>query len=94
MLSEPASEVASEFDEFTRTEQIPALELPETTTAAFGLDEIELLELPPIENGRTLEFTTTQRAMAEIGGKQVVSLSPELMDIIVQKVVEKLSEKY
>ncbi len=93
VLAEQAGDETSEFDEFSRTEQIPALDLP-STERAFGLDEIELLELPPIENGKTLEFTTTQRSMAELGGKQVVSLSPELMDIIVQKVVEKLSEKY
>ncbi len=82
---------SSEFDEFSRT--TPTLESTPSSENASGFDDMELLELPPIENGKTLEFTTTQRSMAE-GGKQVVSLSPELIDMIVRKVVEKLSEKY
>jgi hypothetical protein len=53
-----------------------------------------LLELPPIDSGKTLEFTTTQSMMAQGGTKEVFSLSPELMEMIVQKVVDKLSEKY
>jgi CheY-like chemotaxis protein len=81
------------FDQFAVTEQIQASESP-AATSEFQLDEIELLELPPLENGKTLEFTTTQSMIAQGGNQQVVSLSPELMDIIVQKVVEKLSEKY
>ncbi len=87
-----AVDESSEFDEFSRT--TPALELmPTSSGSESGMDEIELLELPPIENGKTLEFTTTQRMHAEGGLKQVVSLSPELIDMIVEKVVEKLSEK-
>ena len=80
-------------DQFARTEQI-APEHVADTRGEMDLDEIELLELPPIDDGRTLEFTTTQSMAAQGGRTQVVSLSPELMDIIVQKVVEKLSEKY
>ncbi|MEP7149656.1 MAG: response regulator [Acidobacteriota bacterium] len=85
-------DASSEFDEFSRT--TPALQLTPSSGNEYGMDEVELLELPPIENGKTLEFTTTQRSFAEGGTKQVVSLSPELIDMIVQKVVEKLSEKY
>ena len=91
-MAATAAVATSNFDEFSRTEQIPAFD-QQTIPKEFRLDEIEILELPPIENGKTLEFTTTQRVIAE-GGKQVVSLSPELMDVIVQRVVEKLSEKY
>lgn len=78
-----------EFDQFSATEEIRAVDQNE-----FALDDIELLELPPIDSGKTLEFTTTQSSMAQAGSKQVVSVSPELMDIIVQRVVEKLSEKH
>ena len=89
---ESDSEQESYFDRFANTEEIRPSDLP--ATSEFQLDEIELLELPPIENGKTLEFTTTQSMLAQGGNKQVVSLSPELMDEIVQKVMEKLSEKY
>ena len=82
------SEPETVFDQFSATEQIP----PAAQTE-FGLDDIELLELPPIDGGKTLEFTTTQSSMAQGDSKQVVSVSSELMDIIVQRVVEKLSEK-
>jgi len=85
------NETESIFDEFSATEQIPPLD--ERPTDGFELDEIELLELPPIDNGKTLEFTTTQSMMAQGGRKEIVSVSPELMDVIVQKVVDKLSEK-
>jgi CheY-like chemotaxis protein len=80
------------FEEFSEAEPAVSLELP--TASALELDEIDLLELPPVENGKTLEFTTAQRMAAEGSNKQIVSLSPELMDMIVQKVLEKLSEKY
>lgn len=80
------------FEEFPDTE--PAVSTDRPTDSEIKLDEIDLLELPPVENGKTLEFTTTQRMEAEGSNKQIVSLSPELMDMIVQKVVEKLSEKY
>jgi CheY-like chemotaxis protein len=86
-------ESSSGYDEFSRTEQIPEFMHTQGGTP-IRLDESELLELPPIENGKTLEFTTTQRSMAEGEKKEVVTLSPELMEILVQKVVEKLSEKY
>ncbi|HVF30924.1 MAG TPA: response regulator [Pyrinomonadaceae bacterium] len=83
---------ATDFDRFAATERIPVSQ--HRDVGGYKLDEIELLELPPLDNGATLEFTTTQGMMAQGGNKQVVSLSPELMDAIVQKVVEKLSEKY
>lgn len=60
----------------------------------FQFDDVDLLELPEIPNGRSYEFTTAMEA-AEAGSRvQVVSLSPELIETIVQKVVEKLAEKY
>lgn len=55
---------------------------------------IDLLELPPVGDNRTIEFTTPELAREETGSKQVVTLSPELMELLVQKVVEKLAQKY
>lgn len=87
-----AGDNAPVFDEFSNTD--PSLETaPATAPNQFEQDETEILELPPIDNGKTLEFTTTQRMRAESMAKELVSLSPELMDELVQKVVEKLSEK-
>lgn len=80
------------FEEFPETEAPISLDRP--TESDIKLDEVDLLELPPVENGKTLEFTNTQRMTAEDSNKQIVSLSPEQIDMIVQKVVEKLSEKY
>jgi hypothetical protein len=65
-----------------------------TTTDAFDLDEIDLLDLTPTNATEEYEFTTPSDAVSQGSNKQVVSLSPELLDIIVKKVVEKLSEKY
>lgn len=57
-------------------------------------NDFDILEIPDIPAGKAYEFTTPEQA-ADTGSKtQVVSLSPELMEIIVQKVVEKLAEKY
>lgn len=78
-------------DQFASPEQIPPL-TAEQYRADFDLDDIDLLELPPDENTKTLEFTTPHSLIAQGGTKQVVSLSPELMETIVQKVVEKLSK--
>ena len=82
---ETAADSGQEFDEFSRTEQIPA----SITASSFNLDDLEILDLPPLENGNTQEFSATP---AEGGGKEIVSLSPELMDILVQRVVDKLSK--
>jgi hypothetical protein len=79
---------AAEFDEFSLTEQIPA----SITASSFNLDDLEILDLPPLENGKTQEYTTNPRSEAEGGGKEIVSMSSELMDILVQRVVEKLSK--
>lgn len=58
------------------------------------LDEIDLLDIPSIDSNKTVELTTVERAELMGSEKQVVSVSPELMELIVQKVVEKMSQKY
>ena len=86
--SEESPAPAAEFDEFSLTEQIPA----SITASSFNLDDLEILDLPPLENGKTQEYTTNPRSESEGGGKEIVSMSSELMDILVQRVVEKLSK--
>lgn len=56
--------------------------------------EIDLLDIPPIGGTETVELTTVERAEIMGSDKQVMSLSPELIEVIVQKVVERLSQKY
>lgn len=56
--------------------------------------EIDLLDIPPIGGSETIELTTAERAEIMGSDKQVMSLSPELMEVIVQKVVERLSQRY
>jgi CheY-like chemotaxis protein len=97
MESEPLPS-ANEPTEPVRRESDNVFEMPlaasAATTARQEFDEVDLLEIPGFDSGRTLEFTTEQAAAALGSKAQIVSLSPELMEIIVQKVVEKLSEKY
>jgi len=64
-----------------------------TTADAFSLDEMDLLDLTP-NSTQEFTFATPAEAHQQGSNKQVVSLSPELLDLIVKKVVEKLSEKY
>ena len=69
--------------------------MPEqTSTPRHEVDDLDLLELPKAGDGKAFEFTTPDSAAAAGSTTQVVSLSPELMEVLVQKVVEKLSEKY
>jgi hypothetical protein len=82
------------FDQFSSTERIPTIQQQVSeAVSTFDLDEVDLLELPPLENGKTVELTTNESMSEQDLKKQVMSLSPELMDVIVQKVVDKLSEK-
>lgn len=81
--------VASHAGDFEANEQLPG-----EPTADYKFDDMDLLELPPVSGAETVEFTTPQDAVEQGSTKQVVTLSPELMDLIVQRVVEKLSEKY
>ena len=92
-VAEPTEEPpVAAFDEFSRAEQIPVFE-EHPTRKEFTLDEGELLELPPLDNGKTMEVANEHRMISDSIDKQIDNLSPELMDRIVQRVVEKLSEK-
>ena len=65
-----------------------------TTTDAFDLDDLDLLDLSTAQVDEQFAFGTPTQSVEDGSHKQVVSISPELLDIIVTKVVEKLSEKY
>jgi CheY-like chemotaxis protein len=65
----------------------------DTTGASFKFDDVDLLDL---SNGgqNQVEITSPAHAIEQGASKQVVTLSPELIEMIAQRVVEKLSEKY
>lgn len=64
-----------------------------TDSAAFRFDDIDLLDLAPASEP-AIEITSPADAVEKGGEKQIVTLSPELIEMIAQRVVEKLSEKY
>jgi len=82
-------DTTDDLDRFAKTEQIPTLDIGQMETE-FALDEMELLDLPPIENGKTIEMKPGESE----GQKGGVNLTAEQMEMIVQKVVDKLSKKY
>ena len=65
-----------------------------TTTDAFDLNDLDLLDLTASQVEEQFTLGTPTQSVESGSSKQVVTISPELMDIIVSKVVEKLSEKY
>jgi len=65
----------------------------DTTGAAFKFDDVDLLDLSAGEQ-TPVEITSPANAVEQGGNKQVVTISPELIEMIAQRVVEKLSEKY
>lgn len=90
---------AQQFDAYAETEPLTQMGI-ETVSfdapkpVARDIEEVDLLELPPAGRNQTVELTTAERAELMGSGKQIVSLSPELIDTIVEKVVERLSQKY
>ena len=70
-----------------------------STADEFDLDDADILDLgpsspPPVASAAPPEPVEHTPDLPNRKAPQVVTLSPELLDIIVQKVVEKLSEKY
>lgn len=57
-------------------------------------EEIDLLDIPSMDGNKTVDLTTVERAELMGSEKQVVSVSPELMELIVQQVIERMSQKY
>jgi CheY-like chemotaxis protein len=89
--SESAEPVQNFEEAETFNFETDKVELP---SSKLRFNDFDILELPDVPDGKAYEFTTPEQA-SDTGSKtQVVSLSPELMEIIVQKVVEKLAEKY
>ncbi len=63
------------------------------STASVSFDDV-LLDIPPIGANQTLELTTAERAELMGSNKRAVSISDELMELIVERVVERMSQKY
>jgi CheY-like chemotaxis protein len=80
-----ATEPDSHIDQFAKTQSVAGS--GESSEKQFVVDEDDPLELPPLDDGRTIELTTSE------GKKELVSLSPELMDMLVERVKKELSEK-
>lgn len=92
LTAEEPSQSAAYFDQPSDTDDFSA-EDTLSRDEEFSLDEIDLLELPPVQDATALELTTKEDMVQQGQNKQVMSLSPELMEMIVQKVVERLSQK-
>lgn len=73
---------------------VPVYQPPVSENVSLNIEEIDLLELPPAAEGGTIEFTSPENAVVDDRLRQVVSISPELMEIIVQRVVERLASKH
>ncbi|HMO81707.1 MAG TPA: response regulator [Pyrinomonadaceae bacterium] len=56
-------------------------------------DDMSLLDLPPVGEDSSIRFVTPNEAEAAGSRERVVTVSPELMDAIVHRVVEHLSKK-
>jgi CheY-like chemotaxis protein len=62
-------------------------------SSSFKFDDVDLLDLSA--GAQTpVEITSPVNAIEQGVNKQVVTISPELIEMIAQRVVEKLSEKY
>jgi CheY-like chemotaxis protein len=87
-LSEPSPAVESVVGEDTiRMDE----RFDNTSSRDFIFDDVDLLDIP----AETDVDVTTPAASVEDGrAKRLVTLSPELIEMIAQRVVEKLSEKY
>ena len=62
-------------------------------SSSFKFDDTDLLDLSPSVE-QPVEITSPVNALEQGSTKQLVTLSPELIEMIAQRVVEKLSEKY
>jgi CheY-like chemotaxis protein len=98
--TEPIADQVSDAESASYISEEPVSQMGIETVSFFPpassrtYDEIDLLDIPPIGSSETVELTTAERAEIMGSDKQVMSISPELMEIIVQKVIEKMSQKY
>lgn len=79
--AESSAEPEQNYAEETVAEEPAAAEDP------FTFEEVQLLELP---NSGGLDLVTSSEAIARDSLQRAVSLSPELIDLIVDRVVERL----
>ncbi|MEP7213709.1 MAG: response regulator [Acidobacteriota bacterium] len=84
------SKVVSRPDESSIVDPELSAAEPEAEAKKFSLSDSALLELP---GRQPFPAISTSVAPASSASNQVTSLSPELIDLIVEKVIEKLSGK-
>lgn len=93
-----AAQAHGDYDPYSATDQMPSAatlaqqiaDVMPQVQRDMSLDESDLLELPPLGPADAVHVAPPG-AGAE--GQRVVTMAPELVDMIVQKVVERLSEK-
>lgn len=97
--AESESAVSNELDKSTEDELAGAETLSfdkvpsGNSESSHKFDELDLLELPVVADEKTATANTAESVANAEGNTQIVSLSPELIETIVKKVVEKLVEK-
>lgn len=85
-----ASEQPSSYDETYQPGSTNAVEpVANNVSGDYAFEEIELLELPKPHDG-AMNLVTSSEAIAQNSMQRAVSLSPELIDMIVERVVERL----
>jgi CheY-like chemotaxis protein len=96
-----AADESTGLDEFVSSEPSSFSEEDSQEPTSFEppappriFEELDLLDIPSMDSNKTVELTTVERAELMGSEKQAVSVSPELMELIVQQVVEKMSQKY
>jgi len=61
-----------------------------TEPSAYEFEEIELLQLPRVNDESRLNLVTSAEAISQNNMQRAVSLSPDLIEMIVERVVERL----
>lgn len=101
MVEAKMAEENRRYEQSTQPAPIPQAAIGEDTirmdsrfdtrgSGTYEFDDTDLLDIPV---GTEVEVTSPADA-ATRGGKQVVTLSPELIEMIAQRVVEKLAERH
>lgn len=86
-VAEPETEGSSVGEDTVRMDD----RFDNTASADFLFDDIDLLDIP---NDVPVEVTSAAAAAKDGKAERLVTLSPELIEMIAQRVVEKMSEKY
>ena len=105
MVEERMAELNRQFDRSERPETPPSEGDPASvedtvrmdsrfdvqSSPSVEFDDVDLLDIP---DGAELEIVTPAEAASSSSPRQIVTLSPELIEMIAQRVVEKLTDRY